>query len=760
MPGVGEELDESRWSLLNMKRETWKILVILICVGISIGIAFNGHSLGQDLGGGIRIVLKLDRDSMKAVARKGNPAWTEAEIDHWSLKEVSRVRDQALLVIEKRFAKLKLSNPSIGAGGDDRIVVSLDRRDRVSLPAIERLCQRTGRLSVHLVNKENDSLAQELLGSGLVPEGFQIEKLTFQNGASSNFYVRAGGVAGNYDADALRTFHTPPKFDLVLSPLVVSNRQVLVPYFIEQQSELSDVRVDKTAEVTGESGRRCVKVRFDLNGRHTYRQITEKLVPRDRKHDEQGGIRFLGVVVDGRLLATFPVMEVIYDGNIFLDRIVSDEEGRELGIALESGPLPGRLSVVEELVVPPGLGTGAIWRVLLASCVGGLAVLLLLAAVWRAYGVAIGLSLLLQFLLLPLGLMLASGVLEVAGGMSGGHPVLSLPTINMPGLAGLGLAVVIAMGMMIAVIQRIFEELRSGKVMFMAMASGYQRMSRFAINLVIAQVVAGVTLFLAAKGPMQNFAVGLCGGAIVSLFVVPGGAKTVLELLLAGRWSRHFGKAGLWTGGSMGFIRGRVVGIVCSGALILGLWAGFAVLHWGKPLMLGMDLRQVAAVSAIVLIAIAVCVSLIFKTGVAVAALIAAATTVLLSVGGYSLVSSSFNAAVCAALATVCGFVFYFSLAICDRIAELQKDAEFRKKTIAEIYDAGISRSLPVVLVVVVAVLLMAFCMAICGAGGVSDVAMLLGVGVVSAAWSAVFIMPPALMFMAGMKTSPVKKAG
>ncbi|MEI6218699.1 MAG: hypothetical protein WCP86_07345, partial [bacterium] len=361
------------------KSDKVRFLLVGVCAVASIAVLYGGISPGRDFGGGVSIVATSDKDN----------------------------RAGAMEVLRKRIASLQPSDALVAPSGSDQIVVSLSRRDGVMIPAVQRLCREPGLLSLQLVHRKSEEWVKQLWESKSAPDGFGIE--TSPDGR--NFYVRSNDDRSAGQASALSSFHSQPKSRFMLASVVVSGKRMFVPYYLEQQPEMSGVDVDRAWTVAGQNSEWTVVLQLGRDGKRTYKEITAEHCPHGHQNNDSDTGRQLAVMMDNRVLSVFMVPGIVDDGNLFVERIVSKTEAEHLRNVCASGYLRGVVRT-ESCAVGPDLGNYSILRLLAAVVLASLAILLLAAIVWAGHGVVIGACVAVAALLMPLGMLIAAGILE------------------------------------------------------------------------------------------------------------------------------------------------------------------------------------------------------------------------------------------------------------------------------------------------------------------------------------------------------------
>ena len=191
------------------------------------------------------------------------------------------------------------------------------------------------------------------------------------------------------------------------------------------------------------------------------------------------------------------------------------KEAEELAALLRAGALPAPLAVIEQRSVGPGLGQDSIDAGVKAGMIGGVAVLVLMAAAYGLFG------------LIAIGALLLNGLMIVAGMSMIGA------TLTLPGIAGLILTMGMAVDANVLIYERMREEKAAGKGVIMAIDSGFRRAWIAIFDANITTLGAAAILFYFGAGPVRGFAWTLSLGVLTSVFT----AVLVTQILVAA-WFR------------------------------------------------------------------------------------------------------------------------------------------------------------------------------------------------------------------------------
>jgi preprotein translocase subunit SecD len=91
-------------------------------------------------------------------------------------------------------------------------------------------------------------------------------------------------------------------------------------------------------------------------------------------------------------------------------------------------------------------------------------------------------------------------------------------TLTLPGIAGIALTIGMAVDANVLIFERIREELRLGKTVKAAVASGFTKAFSTIVDSHVTTLIAALFLFGYGTGPVRGFAVTLCIGIIANLY--------------------------------------------------------------------------------------------------------------------------------------------------------------------------------------------------------------------------------------------------
>lgn len=233
---------------------------------------------------------------------------------------------------------------------------------------------------------------------------------------------------------------------------------------------------------------------------------------------------YMAIVLDGRLIMA-PIIKNVLRGEGVIeggfDKPGGLEEAQELSILLNAGALPFDLEYVENRIVSPEYGAGALRASLIAGLIGLAAVLAFMVWYYRLPGVLADVALVIYIILLL-------GAIKLV------NQVLTLPGI---------LAVIISIGMAVdanvIIFERLKEEIRSGKTLRSATEAAFKRAWTAILDSNVCSIGTGIVLWLFGTGPIKGFAVALIIGVAVSLFTAVTVTRLFMNMVMDTRLARN-----------------------------------------------------------------------------------------------------------------------------------------------------------------------------------------------------------------------------
>lgn len=245
-----------------------------------------------------------------------------------------------------------------------------------------------------------------------------------------------------------------------------------------------------SAEFDNNRNRNTVNMTMNSEGARLWANITK----------ENLGLP-VAVVLDDVVYSYPNINSVIEGGRSEITGNFTVQEAQDLANVLKSGKMSARVSIISDMVVGPSLGAQAIhdgmWSFVIA-------LVLLMIFMVAFYGVIPGLT-------ANLGLIL--NIFFTFGILASFQAVLTLS-----GIAGIVLALGMAVDANVLIFERAKEELRAGKNARTAINDGYANAFSAIFDGNLTSVITGVILLLFGSGPIKGFATTLIIGLCCSFF--------------------------------------------------------------------------------------------------------------------------------------------------------------------------------------------------------------------------------------------------
>lgn len=396
------------------------------------------------------------------VARRGGLKLTLALTSAEEAEVKSSAARQALETIRNRVDMFGVSEPDIRPQGDDRIVIQLPGMDDPKRAVA--LIGKTAQLEFKLVD---DTRTPEWALSNGIPAGMEV------------LYQRETGPDG-------QERRTP--FLLKKVPLMTGEG-------------LTDARV-----VSGRMGEPEVSIVFDGRGARQFERITGEYVKKR-----------MAIVLDGMVYSAPVIQTKIGGGRAVITGTFTQEEARDLAVALRAGALPAPVKVLEERTVGPTLGADSIQMGLQAGILGLGLILCFMAIYYRLSGLVADTALLFNF---PI-------IIAVLAGFGA--------TLTLPGIFGLILTLGMAVDANVLIFERIREELRNGKTPKAAVGAGFGRAFWTIFDSNLTTLITAMVLYQFGTGPIRGFAVTLSVGILSSMFTAIFFSRVIFDFILSKR---------------------------------------------------------------------------------------------------------------------------------------------------------------------------------------------------------------------------------
>ena len=167
---------------------------------------------------------------------------------------------------------------------------------------------------------------------------------------------------------------------------------------------------------------------------------------------------------------------------------------------LNAGALPVPAKILEENAVSPTLGDDSLHKSFVAGFIGLAFVMLFMAFWYRVPGLIADIALII-YSLITFAIFKATGV-----------------TLTLAGIAGFILSIGMAVDANILIFERTKEELKSGRTLFTAINTGFDRAFTSIFDSNMSTIITCVILYFLGSNIVKGFALTLAVGVIVSMF--------------------------------------------------------------------------------------------------------------------------------------------------------------------------------------------------------------------------------------------------
>jgi protein-export membrane protein SecD len=397
------------------------------------------------------------------------------EVDSSQLDGSIKIKDavdRAIEIIRNRIDQFGVAEPRLARQGDKWIIVQLPG---IKDPqAAKDLIGKTALLEFRMVNtsKEAGKVLDLLKQKGITPSQYRDNPLVYPDIKAA--MPENAAIFENKEGD-----------------IYVLDKTLLTG------ATLTNAKVDFK-----ELGQPGVSIEFNKEGAKIFAGITGENIG-----------RYLAIVLDGIVQSAPSITSKIPDGNAFISGKFSDEDAKLLATALRAGALPAPVKVIEERTVGPSLGDDSIRKGFMASIIGIAMVFVFMIVYYRASGIIADIALGLNLIML----MAAMAYFQL--------------TLTLPGVAGIALTLAMAVDANVLILERVREELATGKTARIAVDVGYKKVFWTIFDANITTLIAALFLFWFGTGPIKGFAVTISIGLVISMFTSITVTKLIYEFL-------------------------------------------------------------------------------------------------------------------------------------------------------------------------------------------------------------------------------------
>lgn len=303
------------------------------------------------------------------------------------------------------------------------------------------------------------------------------------------------------DPDIERALPDGAQFLWSAKPEIIGDNQFHLLYLVKSRPELTgsgleDARVDISSgyDNPGTAGQSVISLTLNRNGARKFSRVTGANI----------GKR-LAIVLDEKVYMAPSIRSKIPNGRAIIEGAGTVDEANDISIVLRAGALPTTVVIEEERTVGPSLGRDSIKKGTVSAIIGLFLVIIFMVIYYGFSGIIANVALLINIFLIFAGL-------AFFGAMGMGA------TLSLPGIAGIILTIGMAVDANVLIFERIREELETGKTVWHAISSGYDRAFTTILDANVTTLIAALVLLQFGSGPMKGFAVTLSIGIVASLF--------------------------------------------------------------------------------------------------------------------------------------------------------------------------------------------------------------------------------------------------
>lgn len=469
--------------------------------------------------------------------------------------------DRSVTIMRDRVDRLGVSEPEIRTQGKDQIAIQLPG---VKDPeAAARIIGKTAQLELFdleanlqapSINSQTrqpvataklyDLLAgQQALAAKGNPETFYLFLKKGKKLVAGPANTRAA-VLGKFDGvvpEGHKLFAVPPgtvvvscAADALVCPGTGGSPGVRVWYLMKfdppEVPEMNGTHLDlggTRQDFDTQGGGAIVLLQFTNKGADRFEEITRREAQRGRLlYNTLGGgqgdispyLQHFAIVLD-REIKSYPSIDFVDNpggisgNNAQITGMANLQEAKDLALVLQTGALPVEFRTLDQTEISATLGKDSLREAKRAAIVGLIAVALLLLIVYRFLG-----------LVAVIGLGVYSAFLYAA-------ILLFHVTLTLPGIAGLVLTLGVAADANVVIFERIKEEVRAGRSVRAAIATGYTKGFATIVDANVVTAITAMVLFAVATASVRGFALMLLVGTAISMLTAVLATRAFLAVL-------------------------------------------------------------------------------------------------------------------------------------------------------------------------------------------------------------------------------------
>ena len=259
-------------------------------------------------------------------------------------------------------------------------------------------------------------------------------------------------------------------------------------------------------------GSPVVSMKMNTEGARKWAQMTKANVG-----------KAIAIVLDGVVYSAPRVNGEIDGGSSQISGNFTIEDTKDLANTLKSGRMPAPAHIVQEEVVGPTLGAQSIQQGFISFIVAFIILMIYMVVMYDFIPGMVANGALLLNLFFTMGIMASFQA-----------------ALTMPGIAGIVLALGMAVDANVLIYERTKEELKKGLGTKQALALGYSNAFSAIFDSNLTSILTGIILYVFGTGPIRGFATTLIIGICCSFFTAVFLTRLVYENRLAhDKWTKQ-----------------------------------------------------------------------------------------------------------------------------------------------------------------------------------------------------------------------------
>ena len=273
-----------------------------------------------------------------------------------------------------------------------------------------------------------------------------------------------------------------------------------------------DVVTDAKDQFNNVSGQPEVSMSMNSDGARRWAALTKANVG-----------KAIAIVLDGTVYSAPRVNGEISGGQSSITGNFTIEDTKDLANTLKSGRMPAPAHIVQEEVVGPTLGAQSIQQGFISFIIAFIILMIYMVVMYDFIPGMVANGALLLNLFFTMGIMASFQA-----------------ALTMPGIAGIVLALGMAVDANVLIYERTKEELKKGLGTKQALAQGYSNAFSAIFDSNLTSIITGIILYVFGTGPIRGFATTLIIGICCSFFTAVFLTRLVYENRLAhDKWTKQ-----------------------------------------------------------------------------------------------------------------------------------------------------------------------------------------------------------------------------